>query len=249
LGVDQRRGVNSQPPTPKPQTLEAGAEQPLGIGNWELGVDQRRGANSQLPTPNSQTLEAAAEHPLGVGRWELGVDQPWLPALAPRPGSGQAGRGADDLPVARGLQPSRGRGAAATSRAPESRYRVVTGTRESVTRRRAGPVDPPAQPIAPEYARDAAAGWSDVTATGVSDPSGGSHVLGVSDRTVLGGAERTRPTNPTPALNARESAPPFAPPAERGEPHERARSFQDFADEFSERLQAAASELGLLQER
>jgi hypothetical protein len=57
-------------------------------------------------------------------------------------------------------------------------------------------------------------------------------------------AERNRPAN-----YAEPITPPFAPPADANEPRQRTQSFQDFADEFSERLQAAASELGLLQER
>jgi hypothetical protein len=52
-----------------------------------------------------------------------------------------------------------------------------------------------------------------------------------------------------PATTTVETASPFAPPAPFVAPTPRPRSFQDFADEFGDRLQAAASELGLLQER
>jgi hypothetical protein len=51
------------------------------------------------------------------------------------------------------------------------------------------------------------------------------------------------------AMGSVEMPSPFAPPAPSVASPPRSRSFQDFADEFGDRLQAAASELGLLQER
>jgi hypothetical protein len=92
-------------------------------------------------------------------------------------------------------------------------------------------VDPLTPPTVEGYEQDVAPGRFETSPTGES-------------KTIAtAGSGRTRPTNYA------EAPPPFAPPAESSEPRERARSFQDFADEFSERLEAAASELGLLQER
>jgi hypothetical protein len=59
----------------------------------------------------------------------------------------------------------------------------------------------------------------------------------------------TRPSRHTAVTAVDDAAGPFTPPAPAGDPPPRPRSFHEFADEFGERLQAAASELGLLGER